>query len=303
MAVAGLALFFALSGSVVAATQLAKNSVGSLEIKNKSVKGGDVAIDTLTGTQILEDSLGVVPRATNASTATVAGAAKTADRANSAASADRAGSAASADRAGSAASADRAGSAATADRAGSADRATTAGTAASADRATSAGSADRAADADKLGGRGAADYARSDQVFTVAAKLEPSDPPKLLVERDGVRLVARCTTGVATSSGGIADVLSIYAETDTDGATLMSPRIEGWTGVTIGPSSAEGTRLSIQQQANRGSRVVRFPERGVTLTSARGTTVFFGAPGSIRVSFNLQGATCGVTAPVQVSTL
>lgn len=283
MAVGALALFLALSGSVVAAaTKLSKNSVGSTEIKNKSIKGGDIANDAVTGGQIDESSLGVVPRSATSGTATAAGVARTADRATSAASADRA------DRA------DRATSASTADRAS---------TAGSADRANSASSADRATDADKLGGHGAGDFTRSDQTFPVAAKLDPSDPPKLLVERDGVRLLARCATGVATASGGTADVLSISAESDSDGATMMTPRIEYSAPVTIGPSSSEMTRLALQQQANVGTRAVRFPEKGITLTSPRGTTIFFGAPGSIRVSFNMHGGTCAVTAPVVISTL
>lgn len=281
-----LALFLALSGSVVAAaTKLSKNSVGSGEIKNKSIKGGDVANDALTGSQIDEGSLGVVPRAATAGTATAAGVARTADRATSAGAADRAGIA------------DRASAA---DRASTADRATSAGTA---ERATSASAADRAADADKLSGHAAGDFARSDQTFPVAAKLEPGGPSKVLVERDGVRLVARCTTGVATSSGGIADVLSIFAESDAEGATMMTPRVAYDAPVSIGPSTSEATRLALQQQANVGTRAVRFPEKGITLTSPRGTTIFFGAPGSIRVSFNLHGGTCAVTAPVVVSTL
>lgn len=287
-----IALFLALSGSVVAATtKLTKNSVGSGEIKNKSIKGGDIGDDAVTGSQVNESSLGVVPRAATAGTATAAGVARTADRATSAATADRAGSAGTADRAG---------SAGTADRAATADRATSAATA---DRAGSAGSADRAGDSDKLSGHGVNDFTRSDQTFAVAAKLEPSDPAKVLVERDGVRLVARCVTGVPTANGGTADVLSIYAESDADGATMMSPRLEFDQVTTVGPMTAESTRLALQQQSNVGTRAVRFPAKGITLTSPRGTTIFFGAPGSLRVSFNLHGGTCAVTAPVVISTL
>ncbi|MBJ7470055.1 MAG: hypothetical protein JHD16_02090 [Solirubrobacteraceae bacterium] len=278
MAVSVLALFLALTGSVVAATKLARNSVGSSEIKNKSIKGGDIANDAVSGVQLDEESLGVVPRAATAGTATAATAAKTADRAGSAATADRAGSAATADRAGSAATADR---------------------------ATSAG------DADRLGGKSASDFARSGDVFTVSAKLEPSDPPKVLVERDGVRLVARCLGGVATTSGGVANVFTIQAESDADGATLLSPRnkIDGSSGVWLGPATADSARLAVQEAANVGARVVRFPDggdardsvKGITLSSVGGTTIFVGTGAGIRVSFGLLGATCAVVAPVLVA--
>lgn len=269
MAVSVIALFLALSGSVVAATKLAKNSVGSTEIKNKSIKGGDIANDALTGAQIDEETLGVVPRAATAGTSTAATAAKVADRAGVA---------------------DRANSAGTADRAGSAG---------TADRAASAG------DADKLGGHGAGDFTRSDQVFSVSLKMEPTDPPKTLVERDGVRIVGRCVAGVATTSGGTADVFSLYAESDVDGATMSSPRndIDGSGGAWLGPGTAESKRLAVQQSANTGAKIVRFPDEGVVLTSAGGTTIFLGAAAGIRVSFGLQGATCAVTAPVMISTL
>ena len=272
MAVSVIALFLALSGSVVAATKLAKNSVGSTEIKNKSIKGGDIANDAVTGGQIDEETLGVVPRAATAGTSTAATAAKVADRAGTADRADRANTAGSADRA---------------------------GTAGSADRATSAG------DADKLGGHGAGDFTRSEQVFTVSLKMEPSDPPKMLVERDGVRIVGRCVAGVATTSGGTADVFSLYAESDADGATMSSPRndIDGSGGAWLGPGTTESKRLAVQQSANTGAKIVRFPDEGVILTSAGGTTIFLGAAAGIRVSFGLQGATCAVTAPVMVSTL
>ena len=79
----------------------------------------------------------------------------------------------------------------------------------------------------------------SDQFFTVSARLEPGDPPKVLVERDGVRLVGRCVNGVPTTSGGTADVFSLYAESDVDGATLSSPRndIDGSGGAAVACST------------------------------------------------------------------
>jgi hypothetical protein len=71
--IATLALFLALAGGAVAASQLGKNSVGSKQlkknavitakIKKEAVTGGKVKKDTLTGTQINEGTLGPVPLA------------------------------------------------------------------------------------------------------------------------------------------------------------------------------------------------------------------------------------------------
>lgn len=275
MAVAALALFLALTGSVVAAAKLLpNNSVGTKQIRNGSIKGGDLADDTVTGDQVIESSFGTVPRAATAGTATAAGAATTASTARYA---DRASSAANADRAASAASADRAGSAASADRAG---------------------------DADRVGGRSASDFASAQEVFTVSAKLSAGDS-RVLVERDGVRLVGRCQSGQNTTSGGTADVFTILAESSADGATLASQNalLDGSTGNALGPGTAEAKRIAVQKSSNTGTRIIRMVDQGVVLTSVGGRTIFFGATAGIRVSFGLQGATCAVTAPVMVSTL
>jgi hypothetical protein len=71
--IATLALFLALAGGAVAASQLGKNSVGSKQlkknavvtakIKKEAVSGGKVKKDSLTGTQINEGTLGAVPLA------------------------------------------------------------------------------------------------------------------------------------------------------------------------------------------------------------------------------------------------
>src|ERR1700712_5556198 len=88
MAVALLALFCSLSGTVVAAsTLLPKNSVSTAQIKNGSIRGVDVAPGSLTGAQIDAGTLGLVPRADHAATATSA---QTAVAAQSAASAQNA---------------------------------------------------------------------------------------------------------------------------------------------------------------------------------------------------------------------
>lgn len=265
---AALALFFALSGTVVAASKLARNSVTSSEIKNGSIRGGDLAKDTITGTQVDEQTLGVVPRAAAAGVATTAQAAAEAQHA---ASATRA------------------------------DRATSAG---SADRASSAASADRATDSGTVGGHGAGDFAASSEVFPIAVGLSGGES-RTLVERDGLRLVARCTTGVGTTSGGTADVLTVVAESSVDGASLSSPKneLDGSSGNTLGPGTTDSRKVAIQQSANSGVKVVRVPSSPVSATSAGGTSIFLGSGGTIRIGFNLYGSVCSLSAPVMVSKL
>lgn len=267
-ALAAVALFFALSGSVVAATKLARGSVGTTEIKNGSIRAADLAKDTLTGTQIDEEQLGVVPRAANAGTATTARAAAEAQHAAAATRADKAGSA---------------------DRATSADRA---------DRAT------RADDAATLGGRSADAFTPADEVFGIAVGLAAGET-RTLVERGGLRFVARCSTGVGTTSGGTADVLTILAESSVEGASFAAPRgeLDGSVGNSLGPATPESKRIVVQQSANSGVRVVRVPSVPVSATSAGGTSIFIGAGGAIRIAFNSYGAVCSVSAPVMVTSL
>ncbi len=286
---AGLALFFALSGSVVAATKVARNSIGSAEIKNGSIRAGDLAGNTLTGAQIDEEELGVVPRAGSAGSATTAQAAAEAQHAASATRADRA------------TAADRAATADKATTAGTADKATTAS---SADKATTADRAQRADDAAALQGRSADDFASSDEVFPVAVGLAGGES-RVLVERDGLRIVARCATGIGTTSGGTADVLTVLVESSTDGASFAAPRneLDGSTGNALGPGTPEGKRVAIQQTANSGVKVVRVPSTPISATSTGGTSIFLGAGGAIRVAFNSYGATCSISAPVVVTTL
>jgi hypothetical protein len=79
--VATLALIIAVGGaSAFAATQLAKNSVGSKQlkknavttakVKNEAITAAKIKKGTLTGTQINPSTLGKVPNATHADTAT-----------------------------------------------------------------------------------------------------------------------------------------------------------------------------------------------------------------------------------------
>ena len=93
-AVATLALFIALGGTGYAVTSLPAGSVGTSQLKNASVTAAKlhshsvdaaaVALDSLTGKQIDEASLGAVPEAKSATSADSATSAKTAISAQSA---------------------------------------------------------------------------------------------------------------------------------------------------------------------------------------------------------------------------
>ena len=77
MVVALLALFVALGGTVYAASSIngksvKKNSLPGNRIKQKTVTGNRLKNNTVTGTQINEATLGKVPSATTADTATTA---------------------------------------------------------------------------------------------------------------------------------------------------------------------------------------------------------------------------------------
>ena len=109
--IATLALFIALGGGAYAATQLPKNSVGTKQLKKNSVtaakiKNGAVSAvkigGTLSGAQIDVSSLGTVPKATQAVSATNAANAASATHANTATSATHANTATSASTASSA---------------------------------------------------------------------------------------------------------------------------------------------------------------------------------------------------------
>jgi hypothetical protein len=89
--VATLALFLVLAGgSAFAASKLAKNSVGTKQIKNNAVTGAKIKDGAVTGSKISLSSLGTVPSATHADSATNATHAASADSATHAASADSA---------------------------------------------------------------------------------------------------------------------------------------------------------------------------------------------------------------------
>jgi hypothetical protein len=68
---ATLALFLALSGGIAfAANQLAKNSVGTKQLKNNAVSTAKIKAGAVTGPKVKLSSLGTVPNATHADTAT-----------------------------------------------------------------------------------------------------------------------------------------------------------------------------------------------------------------------------------------
>ena len=117
-AVSTLALFIALGGTSYAVTSLPAASVGTAQLRNGAVSASKlrahavdaaaVAANSLTGAQIDESSLGVVPHAALADSATSAKTAGTAKTATSATTADTATSATTADTAGTAVTADNA---------------------------------------------------------------------------------------------------------------------------------------------------------------------------------------------------
>lgn len=72
--VATLALFIAIGGaSAFAANQLAKNSVGSKQLKKNAVTTAKIKNGAVTGAKINVASLGTVPNASHAASATTAG--------------------------------------------------------------------------------------------------------------------------------------------------------------------------------------------------------------------------------------
>jgi hypothetical protein len=90
--VATLALFLVLAGGTAFAAKhvLAKNSVGTRQIKNNAITGAKIQNGAVTGAKISTSSLGTVPSATHADSANTANTANTATNAQHAASADQA---------------------------------------------------------------------------------------------------------------------------------------------------------------------------------------------------------------------
>jgi hypothetical protein len=76
---ATIAVFLALGGGAYAALKLPKNSVGPKQIKPNAVRSADVKNDKLTGADVREPTLAVVPEAAHAGTSDSANSAATAD--------------------------------------------------------------------------------------------------------------------------------------------------------------------------------------------------------------------------------
>jgi hypothetical protein len=94
--IATLALFLALGGGAYAAVQLPKNSIGAKQLKKNAVTAAKIKDGAVTASKIRLSSLGTVPNASHADSATSAGSAATAANASHADSATSAGSAATA---------------------------------------------------------------------------------------------------------------------------------------------------------------------------------------------------------------
>lgn len=109
--VSTICLFVVLGGGAWAAARLPRNSVGSRQLKANAVTGAKVKDGSLTGADIQASTLGTVPMATAAASATSAGHATSADSAGHATTAGTADHAATASQADHAASADTAGTA------------------------------------------------------------------------------------------------------------------------------------------------------------------------------------------------
>jgi len=152
-----VALLCSMAGTGYAAAQLSGK-----QLKKRSVPADRVMNNTLTGTQIKESKLGIVPLSNRALLADLAKAAETAKAA---------------------------------DTAKTADTATTAESAKTALTAETAKTADKTLDAEKLGGRAPTEYLRS--VRTVRSTLISN-----VAVNNGAELSASCAANEVAISGG-----------------------------------------------------------------------------------------------------
>jgi hypothetical protein len=269
MAVALLALFCSLSGTVVAASALLpKNSVTTTQIKNGSIRGIDIAPGSLTGAQINSTTLGLVPRADHAATSTTAQSAIAAQ---------------------SAASAQNAQSAVTAQSAQSAQSAVTAAT---------------ATNAQALGGHAAGDFVTGDTVRSIGLRFTGSQT-RTLADVSGLHITATCSVNVARN-GSQKDELSISASSSTDGATMSSSTnwLNGSTSaLTLGPSTSAANEVASVASTGTGQKLATTTP-GFVVVASDGTSVFLGGLYSgIQVAFNLYGGPCTVTTPIVITHL
>jgi hypothetical protein len=186
-----ICLFLLLGGGAWAAkTQLAKNSVGTRQLKNGAVTGAKVKDGSLTGADVNSSTLGQVPSAATAGTAA------NADHATSADTATRAGAA------------------------GSADHAT------GADHATTADSATRAGDAGTLDGLGPSAFLPAGRIQRIAYEAHWQSEPialRTFLTVGPLTLGAEC---VESQEGGARNLLQIVATAPT-GATMDYSQIVG----------------------------------------------------------------------------
>jgi hypothetical protein len=233
--VSTLCLFMLLGGVAYAGTQLAKNSVGTKQLKSKavtkaklapnSVTGQSVVDGSLTGADINASTLGKVPSAASAeqansaktagsaNTANSANSAKTANTANSAKTATTANTADTAKSAETAKSATNAGHADTADTATSADHADTAGTATNADHATSATDADHAT---------TADTAKSVEKATEAERATTADTATNAGHADSATNADHATEAEKAATAAESEKLGGHAASEFGSAVLAS---------------------------------------------------------------------------------
>jgi hypothetical protein len=229
---ATIAVFVALGGASYAATSLAKNSVGSKQIKNGAVTGAKIkngavtaakiGTAAVTGSKIDLATLGTVPSATNASHAAAA------DSATHATSAETASHATSAD---------------------SATHATSADSATHAESATSANSATTAANAEQLAGHAASAYlnraaqAISDFETSVAAEtatnLTQGGSLSITVPEGVSKVLAQGEVSFGEPSAN--DVLSAAWIEEAPG-TCPSSDGPGWENRAFGSLSLENKR-------------------------------------------------------------
>jgi hypothetical protein len=91
-----IAVFLVLGGATAIAAGLAKNSVGTKQLKNNAVTTAKIKNDAVTGAKVNESTLGTVPSASSATNAANAAFANKANTADKAATADNANNAANA---------------------------------------------------------------------------------------------------------------------------------------------------------------------------------------------------------------
>jgi hypothetical protein len=187
--VSTLCLFLVLGGGAWAATKLPKNSVGTKQLKANAVTGAKVKDGSLTGADIAAQTLGKVPQAGTAETATSAGHATSAD------SAGHAGTAGSADHA---------------------------ATATSADHATSADAAATAGDAATLDGNGPGAFYAAGGIKRIDATPAYKGAAETVYSAGGLELTAAC------AEGGVPTLtdLSIFATSSAAGARIASGYVE-----------------------------------------------------------------------------